>query len=193
MNENLMPGQYFLGDPTLVLPNKILIGIWENEYKCSNGKFNIYGTHFVVHNTHNGDGIYHDTKNRKYIVDSGIIGLVNIKLIDDINLCKNNGYIFNFTKSINFIYDAGIFIIKSEKKYIKIDTQNLEIYDSDNEENLLNEEGNHISNILFNESDNDSLNDDNLNIFLSDDETEDNNKDEEIKENKVLFNFFKNK
>ena len=41
MNETIAPGKYYLGDPTNVLPTKILIGIWENIYKCKNGKFEI--------------------------------------------------------------------------------------------------------------------------------------------------------
>lgn len=115
MNEILMPGKYYLGDPCNVLPNKIYIGIWGELYNYRNGKFNINTYDFAVHSTHCGDGIIKDTKNRKYIIESGVIGLINLNLIDNLNECIN-GYVFDFEKSVHFIYDAGIFYIKSDKK-----------------------------------------------------------------------------
>lgn len=156
MNETLLPGKYYLGDPNDVLPSKILIGIWKNEYNLENGKFKFYDHDFVVHNTHDGDGTFKDTKNREYIINSGIIALVHINLIDDMDSCKN-GHIFNFNKIVNFIYDAGIFYIKSGKKYIQIDTVNSEEYDSEKEEHCDNEDGEYISKTLFNDSDTDSI------------------------------------
>jgi hypothetical protein len=121
MNEILLPGKYFLGDPTLVLHDKIIIGIWGSLYNYANGKFNIYGVDCALHTTHKGDDTYTDSKNRKYLILSGVLSLINIELIEDINLCKNKGHIFNFTENINFIYDAGMFYIKSGKKIIRID------------------------------------------------------------------------
>ena len=185
MNETIAPGKYYLGDPTQVLPTKILIGIWDNLYKCKNGKFEINGTHFVVHSTHYGDGIFKDTKNREYIIEGGIIGLVNIDLIENIDLCNKTGYIYEFKYPINFIYDAGLFMIKSKKKYIQIDTRNLEEYDSDIEESLLNEDGEHIIKTI--------CNDENDNYFKDNDE--DSDKDEidnnNIISKKNVIKFFK--
>jgi hypothetical protein len=158
INETLNPGTYYIGDPTLVLPNEILIGIWGNLYNFNNGKFNINATDFCVHNTHNGDGVYYDTRNRKYIVDGGVLGIVNIELIKDINLC-NNGYIYKFNKKINFYYDVGIFIIKSDKKYIKIDTHNENECYSDEDERSLDNDGNNIHNVYTNDSDDDFIDD----------------------------------
>jgi len=182
MNETIAPGKYFLGDPSSVLPSKILIGIWENMYKCNNGKFEINDTHFVVHNTHNGDGIFKDTKDRTYIITSGTIGLINIKLIENINLCNKIGHIYDFKSPIHFIYDAGLFMIKSKKKYIQIDTRNLEEYDSEIEESLLNDDGEHITKTICNDSDNDSIEDENNNYF---DDNCENIEDE--KDNNFLF------
>lgn len=195
MNETLMPGKYYLGDPSDVLPTKILIGIWGNLYNYKNGKFNIHGVDIVIHNTHNGDGKFTDTKNRTYNIETGILALINIELIEDINLCKKNGHIFNFEKEVNFVYDAGIFYVKSGKKYINIDTRNLEEYNSDFEDRCENEEGDHISNTICNGSDNDSITDENNNLFHSDDEDDKDDKDNQINntentENKK-FNFFK--
>jgi hypothetical protein len=211
MNETLSPGKYYLGDPTLVLHDKIIIGIWGSLYNYANDKYNINGVECVMHTTHKGDDNYVDTKNRKYIVTSGVLSLINVDLIEDINLCKNNGHIFEFKQQINFIYDAGLFYIKSGKKMIKIDTRNMEEYDSDYEEHCEDEEGEHISKTINNNEDNsdneDTCSDTNeinsINNSDSDKECSDNeeNKVENVEnvdnldneENKEVFNFFKKK
>ena len=199
MNETVAPGKYYLGDPTNVLPTKILIGIWENIYKCKNGKFEINGTHFVVHNTHYGDGNFKDTKNRTYIVEGGMLGLVALNLIENINLCNKSGYIYDFKHPVNFIYDAGLFMIKSKKKYIQIDTRNLDEYDSEIEDSLLNDDGEHVTKTMCNDSDNDSINDENDNYFDEDididEDTEQDNEHKNLKNNntsnKIGIKFFK--
>lgn len=183
-----MPGKYFLGDPSLVLSDKIYIGILGNNYKYSNGKFNIYDKHLCIHNTHYGDGIYHDTRNRKYNINSGILGLTPIELIENIDLCTNIGFIFNFTKKVYFLYDAGIFIVKSGNKYIRIDTQNNEEYNGSDDEHFLDDDGNPLSNTYCNDSDDDFIEDENDILFNTDNDENDN---ENENENKKIFNFFK--
>jgi len=128
-----------------------------------------------------------------------MIALIYIKLIENINEVKNNGHIFNFSNKVNFIYDAGLFYIKSGKKYICIDTRNKEEYNSDFEDHCENEEGIYIQNTITNASDNDSINDEDDLFFKSDDDDEDEN--DENDENKKLLetygtekiNFFKKK
>ena len=191
MNETLSKGKYFLGD-TSILPTKILIGIWGDMYHFRNGKYNVYNYEFVAHNTHSGDNIFKDTKNRSYNISSGFIGLININLIENINECKNLGHIFNFEKDINFIYDAGIFYIKSSKKYIQINTRNSEFYDSDNEEHCFNEEDEHISKTICGAEDDDSIQDENNHFFDSEDECEEDNKIN-IQINNEKRQFFKKK
>jgi hypothetical protein len=198
MNEILSPGKYYLGDPTLVLHDKIIIGIWGALYDYANGKYNINGVDCVMHTTHKGDDSYTDTKNRKYIVTSGVLSLINIELIEDINLCKNNGHIFEFNKKINFIYDAGMFFIKSGKKIITIDTRNMDEYNSDYEEHCENDEGEHISKTINNDSENESYDEiQSIDNNLDSDNEENKDKTEENKdkteENKSVFNFFKKK
>lgn len=173
MNETLNPGKYFLGDPSNVLHNKILNGIWGDLYDYRNGKYNIHSYDFVVHNTHKGDGEFLDTKSRTYKVSSGVLALIAIELIEDIKLCKNKGHIFTFVNKINFIYDAGIFFIKSGKKIITIDTQNKDDYESD--EHCENEDGEPIGKTLCNDSDNDSIYDENALLFDSSDESDSDN------------------
>lgn len=174
---SINPGKYYLGDPSYVLHSKIYNGIWGNLYNFENGLFNIHNTHFVVHNTHYGDGTFTDTKKRTYKTITGVISLVNTELIENISNCKY-GHIFNFTKTIEFIYDAGIFHIKSGKKFIQINTRNMEEYHSDFEE--------HCNYDYSNASDNDSIEDEN---DFEEDEYE---KIDELEQNKKTI-FFKKK
>lgn len=194
MNEILIPGKYFLGDPSLVLPEKIYIGIFGNIYNYSNGKYNILGKEICLHTTHYGDGKFIDTRNRIYNIESGLIGLIPLELIENINLCKNNGHIFKFSKKVYFVYDAGLFIIKSDKKYIKINTQNIEEYnESDEEENIRNENGEPLGNTFCNMSDDDYIEDENDELFNSDSDNEENNQNENKNITNNSFQFFKKK
>ena len=177
MNEILPSGKYYLGDPTLVLHEKIILGIWGNLYCYSNGKFNIYGVDCAIHQTHKGDGTFTDAKNRKYQIISGVLSLVNVELIEDIELANLNGHVFEFENKVNFIYDAGLFIIKSGKKIIRIDTRDMNIYDSDYEEHCENEHGEYISKTIENESD--------------DEDIQSIEGDSEKPSEKEVFNFFK--
>jgi hypothetical protein len=189
MNEYLEPGNYYLGDPCNVLHEKIFIGIFGNEYNYQNGKFNINNTDFVVHNTHNGDGVYKDTRNRVYCIYSGLIGLINLSLIDDLDLSKKNGHIFEFKNRVNFIYDAGLFYIKSGKKYIHIDTINHNEYESELEDHCVNEEGDTISKTLLGDSDDDFIEP----SFNNEEEDNEDNEEDNIKNNvkNNVFKFFK--
>jgi hypothetical protein len=134
MDETLSPGKYFLGDPCTVLPNKIYHGIWGQEYSHQNGKYTIYDKDFVVHNTYSGDGTFYDTKNRTYVIESGMIGLVDYDLIEDKTLIKNNGHVYDFTGIIQFTYNAGIFCVRCNKKVILINTKMEDDFNSDEEE-----------------------------------------------------------
>jgi hypothetical protein len=165
MNEILKAGTYYLGDPSDVLPNKILIGIWYNLYKFDNGKFNIYDTDFVVHSTHNGDGTFIDSDNKSYEVHSGCISLIDVTLIDDIEIC-NKEKILKFDKDINFIYKNGIFYIKSDEITITIDTRN-------SEENISDEE-------LEDDLENDHFEDDNLEKNINNENLHLNKKEEDL-------------
>lgn len=159
MNEIIKhKGKYYIGDPILALPDKYYIGIWGNEYSYQNGKFNINGFDMIIHSTHNGDGIYKDTRDRLYKIDSGTIGIIPIELLDESNF-QNNQYshIFEFTENINFIYDAGLIYIKSGKKFISIDTRNMDEYNSDFENHCENDNGEPITLTIEDDSDDDFI------------------------------------
>ena len=126
MQESIEAGEYYLGDPSYVINEKIYYYIYENKYKFDNGKFDLTDNddYIITHNTHNGDGIFYDTKKRKYKVESGIIGLVSKKLIENIENAKKYGKIYKFPNKVNFVYDAGKFYIKSGNYIIEINTIN---------------------------------------------------------------------
>jgi hypothetical protein len=133
MNQTLEPGEYFVGDPSFVLPSDVYTNFWGILNNFQNDNYSQRGFNFVVHNTHGGDGIFKDSVDREYIVESGFLGMTDTQLIHDYESSKK-GHFYLFEKPVNFIYDAGIFNIKSGKKYITIDTRNLEEYCSDIEE-----------------------------------------------------------
>lgn len=191
MNEILPSGKYFIGDPVNVLHEKIYIGIWGNVYNYENGKFNIFGHDIIFHSTHSGDGTFKDTRDRKYLIESGVIALINMELVEDSTSCKT-GHVFNFTSDVNFIYDAGQIYIKSGKKYINIDTrkENDSDYDSENEGHCLNEDGEPITKTLCGDSDDDFIEEEDFDLD-SDDEILEKSDNISLETKRELFQFFK--
>lgn len=141
MEETLIRGTYYLGDPSYVLDDDIYYDVLGDKHNFESGKYDLKNddNYIVLHNTHNGDGIFLDTKNRKYKVESGIISLVPQKIINEekLEIAKKNGKIFNFPNKVKFFYDAGIFYVKSGNFIIKINTINDEEYESEHEEHYL--------------------------------------------------------
>lgn len=147
MKQKLTRGTYYFGDPSYVLADDLYYDVLGEKYNFESGKHDLtnnenyenYENFVVIHNTHNGDGIFKDTKQRKYKVESGIIGLVPKRLIPEEKMeeAKKYGHFFTFPSDIDFYYDAGIFYVKSANYYIKINTINEEEYDSENEEHYL--------------------------------------------------------
>lgn len=193
MNEILRPGKYYLGCPS-VLPNSIYTGIWGNTLSFSTGKHLINDCDFAVYYTHYGDGIFNDSKLRDYKITSGAIALIQIELISDISLCKSHGHIFEFTKPVRFIYDAGIFHIKSDKKLISINTRILDEYESDMEDHCKDENNEYITKVIENCETESVVEDDEMyglnNIEDIDDENSDNETEEgeNLEQNKTIEN-----
>jgi hypothetical protein len=192
MNETILPGTYYLGDPSYALIDKYYTGIWGNEYNFMNGAFKINGYDFIVHTTLNGDGHYLDTKNRSYYINSGVIALIDMNIVEIPRNKLKVGHIFKFDKKVNFIYDMGYFFIKSGNKYIKIDTRKLDNdITSDEEEDCLNDDFENINKTIIDNEDDDYIfsdHEENDNNDNSDDEIVMN---EEVNNKHVSFNFFK--
>jgi len=65
----LKTGKYYLGDPCFALNEHYHYDIWQDMYKCDNGKNRLNRKKkrifMIVHHTHYGDGIYYDSKKKK--------------------------------------------------------------------------------------------------------------------------------
>lgn len=184
MQDSLKTGKYYLGDPCFALNEHYHYDIWQDMYKCDNGKIDLTEKEedfMIVHHTHYGDGIYYDSQKRKYNVESGTISLIPFEFINDLELAKKNGKIFEFPDEIIFIYDAGHFVIRSGNFVIKINTINEEMYNSDDEEHLL-EDGEKVS--YFTTHDISDFED----LYSSDEEEKEDNKKHIVKKK-----FFKSK
>lgn len=138
MNTVLPPGKYFIGDPCYGLSENDHHNLWGEEHRYENGRYDLRNNkrYFAVHNTHWGDGKFYDTKKRRYMIDSGMLSMIHIDLIEDIEKSKKKGNFFHFLEKINFLYNAGKFYIKSGKFVIEINTINEEEYESELEEHL---------------------------------------------------------
>ena len=183
MNTVLPPGKYFIGDPCYGLSENDHHNLWGEEQRYENGKYDLKNNkkYFAVHNTHWGDGKFYDTKNRKYIIDSGMLSIINVDLIEDIEKSKKKGNFFHFLEKVYFLYNAGIFYIKSGRFVIEINTINEEEYESDMEEYLY-EKDKQIN--IRNDDDNSSFE-------ALYDQSSDEEEEEEKKNDKPKFNFFK--
>ena len=140
MNETVKQGKYYLGDPVFALDEKTYHEIYGDIFQYEDGKFDLKNNDqcMIVHKTHYGDGIFYDTKKRKYIIETGLIALIPISMIDEsmIIKAKKHGVLFSFDNFVRFLYHGGLFTIRSNKKIIEIDTQNEDEYDSQEEGHL---------------------------------------------------------
>lgn len=140
MNDTVKPGKYYLGDPIFALDETTYHEIYGDIYHYENGKFDLKNNdqYFIVHKTHYGDGIFYDTKKRKYIIETGLIALIPISMIDEsmLDIAKKHGVLFSFNNFVRFLYHGGLFTIRSNKKIIEIDTRNEEEYNSQEEGHL---------------------------------------------------------
>jgi hypothetical protein len=140
MNETVKPGKYYLGDPVFALDEKTYHEIYGDIFQYEDGKFDLKNNDqfMIVHKTHYGDGIFFDTKKRKYIIETGLIALIPISMIEKTMIinAKKHGVFFSFDNFVRFLYHRGLFTIRSNKKIIEIDTQNEDEYDSQEEGHL---------------------------------------------------------
>lgn len=124
------PGDYYVGDLCYMLRNE-----WddvcntmfaaEDAGGSSDGVFKLNnGIEFASYSTAYGDGVYTDQRGRKYPVDAGLIGCVNIKHLDA-NILKDNihlGNIIKFNNSFETSSNDGRITIG----HIIIDTKGLD-------------------------------------------------------------------
>jgi hypothetical protein len=128
--ESLMPGQnyfipagrYYIGDIINVLKPDIYdesfneTGFKNGIYKCPDGLIILS----EVSDTNGYEGVYTGSDDFDYVVSSGSIGIVSIKLIKDGKF--HGGQIHNFPEGLNVIIDSGLFTFETENSVLHIDT-----------------------------------------------------------------------
>ena len=109
---HLPPGKYYVGDPCYVFQDETwgrLIA--EAQEPMLHGDIVEFDNRQLwAHSTMYGDGIYEDQNGVEYGVDSGIIGIIPIELIDD-PAGEENGLIIDFPKGVTVDHDNGTFWI----------------------------------------------------------------------------------
>jgi hypothetical protein len=112
MTQRLPAGKYYIGDPCYVFNDKTWDHLNEVHWdSMSTGEiFEHGGGQVWMHTTKFGDGVYDDQNGTEYGVDSGLIGIVPIALIED-PAGEENGTILEFARGVTVSYDNGTFYI----------------------------------------------------------------------------------
>ena len=148
----LEKGKYFIGDPTLVLPNSIYHGIWGNVHNYLPGIYSIFGNNLVIFHVKNGDNEYKDNSGNKYDIETGNISIVPHQLCE-IDLESGTNIIFHeFADDVNVFYskDGNLNIISSSTD-IKI---NIGVEDDDDDNNSVDSFEKYLSKVQATEDGN---------------------------------------
>ena len=129
MKSVLPPGHYWIGDITKVLDFPY-VNIWDN-HGFANGEYDMEnGKKFAVHSTYSGDGNFISNLDRIFIVDGGVIGIVEMSLMEDAAILNESedlyyiqcGMIRVFREEVTFVYFNGTFLISSGDFFLRIYT-----------------------------------------------------------------------
>lgn len=129
-------GTYYIGDICYALNDDIYQKYWGNQFSFDSGLYDVDGKQFAVLPTAYGDGCYRgrgDNFDCDFPVDAGVIGLVDIRLVDkfDTNAPINFGKVVTFEQDIMFSYDFGTITILSKDFLVTIVTD--DEYEEDDE------------------------------------------------------------
>lgn len=129
MKSVLPPGDYWIGDITKVLDFPY-VRIWDN-HGFANGEYDMGNSKkFAVHSTYSGDGNFISNLDRIFIVDGGVIGIVEMSLMEDSAILNESedlyyiqcGMIRVFKEEVTFVYFNGTFLISSGDFFLRIYT-----------------------------------------------------------------------
>jgi len=124
-------GTYYIGDLCYVMHPEWdeFCSLTINDNKVLDGEFNLKdGRRFATFTTKWGDGTYKDEQGRKYGVDAGLIGCINVKDITPSELENlKDGHVVEFVQDFSTFSAGGIIRIGS----ICIDTDFEEIEEED--------------------------------------------------------------
>lgn len=124
-------GTYYIGDLCYVMHPEWdeFCSLTINDNKVLDGEFNLKdGRRFATFTTKWGDGTYKDEQGRKYGVDAGLIGCINVKDITPSELENlKDGHVVEFVQDFSTFSAGGVIRIGS----ICIDTDFEEIEEED--------------------------------------------------------------
>jgi len=124
-------GTYYIGDLCYVMHPEWdeFCSLTINDNKVLDGEFNLKdGRRFATFTTKWGDGTYKDEQGRKYGVDAGLIGCINVKDITPSELENlKDGHVVEFVQDFSTFSAGGVIRIGS----VCIDTDFEEIGEED--------------------------------------------------------------
>jgi hypothetical protein len=124
-------GTYYIGDLCYVMHPEWdeFCSLTINDNKVLDGEFNLKdGRRFATFTTKWGDGTYKDEQGRKYGVDAGLIGCINVKDITPSELENlKDGHVVEFVQDFSTFSAGGVIRIGS----VCIDTDFEEIEEED--------------------------------------------------------------
>ena len=133
---NFMPaGKYYVGDLCYVMHGEWdeVCGLFfkdRTDHGCNEGVFTLKdGRKFASFNTAYGDGEYRDEQGRKYGVDAGLIGCIQMLDVDLLNPSNftRGGQVIDFPYEFVVSKSAGVITIGN----VRIDTDSDGDYDYD--------------------------------------------------------------
>ena len=125
---------FYIGDICYVLSDEVYHRFWGDRHNYEDGVLTDpeSGFRFAVNRTAYGDGTYADEYGHEYPVDSGVIGLVPLELVNDMQKAHDLGVVIEKPGVACFYSEDGVFTITtpSNETHI-IDTNYESDYESD--------------------------------------------------------------
>lgn len=126
---------FYVGDVCYALSEEVYHGFWGDKQGFKDGVFTVPGTDglkFAVGGTAYGDGSYADQLGHCFPVDAGVIGLVPIELVDDMEKAIDLGLVVDAPGKAEFTSEDGIFSISlPDGQVVEIDTHHEDYEDAD--------------------------------------------------------------
>ncbi len=133
--DKLPAGEYYIGDIGRVLSEDVYHGVFGTKAGYNFGLFEKKGTDniFLVNGTKYGDGEYSCSHTgKKFLVDSGCIGICSKSLMDDRD--GYGGHVFTFATTVQCNLSGGQFKFTDGSTCVFIDTTTSSHESSDSEE-----------------------------------------------------------
>lgn len=116
----LPPGEYYIGDPCYVFSSKTWDELLDETDSFEEKDIhNFNGRDLWAHSTAWGDGTYCDQNGIEYAVDSGMLGIIPLALIDNPEGLEH-GTVIKFQRDVVVEFENGVFWFG----HIRIDTDN---------------------------------------------------------------------